>query len=71
MKEKALKNISYETIQENDPLFTPLVQSGNLDDADFEIKSERSKQNYMQWEKLKRNYFDAKYEHEKKKVLEQ
>ena len=65
-----MKEISFETIQENDPLFSPLLKSGNISEADFEIKNEKNKENYVHWEKLKRNYFDAKYEHEKKKVLE-
>jgi hypothetical protein len=41
-----------------------------LSQSDFEIKDNKTKETYMQWEKLKRNYFDAKYEHEKKKVIE-
>lgn len=65
-----MKNISYESIQENDPLFSPLLKSGFIEEADFNIRNEKDKEKYAQWEKLKRNYFDAKYEHEKKKVLE-
>ena len=65
-----MKNINYDSIQEEDPLFSPLLKSGKIDEADFEIKNEKNKENYAEWDKLKRNYFDAKYEHEKKKVLE-
>ena len=74
MKERALKKISFESIQINDPIFSPLLENSKINSAkiilDFDINDENSKEKYIQWEKIKKTYFEAKMEHEKKKAIE-
>jgi hypothetical protein len=61
-----------DSVQSDDPIFSPLLK--NRTDAglgkDFVIHDEETKEKYMEWDKLKRIYFEAKLEHEKKKALE-
>jgi len=74
LKERALKKISFESIQINDPIFSPLLENSKINSAkiilDFDINDENSKEKYIQWEKIKKTYFEAKMEHEKKKAIE-
>jgi hypothetical protein len=74
LKERALKKISFESIQINDPIFSPLLENSKINSAeiilDFDITDENSKEKYIQWEKIKKTYFEAKMEHEKKKAIE-
>ncbi len=69
-----MKKISFESIQLNDPIFTPLLTNYELQNKekvlDFEITDEASKEKYIQWEKIKNNYFEAKLENEKRKAIE-
>ena len=37
---------------------------------DFDIVDEGSKEKYIEWEKIKKTYFEAKLEHEKRKAIE-
>ena len=58
----------------NDPIFSPLLENTKLADQnkvlDFDIVDEGSKEKYIEWEKIKKTYFEAKLEHEKRKAIE-
>jgi len=74
LRERTLKKITFESIQLDDPIFTPLIDNSKVEVKDkildFDIDDEDSKEKYIQWEKIKKTYFEAKIEHEKRKAIE-